>query len=179
MSKHNDTYKTFAQTMLASANERHARATELEAIHNNTDDDDTKREYLRTRTHAEYDAKVSGMSESAQRFACDVLNADASNIAKQSRELKKRMIAACESAANKVRTRDKAMNAFIDTLKSGNRKQFTLEQVQTIMQHKTATQARNLRTILQYFGALEKCDADSFTVKRDHALIVALIEAAK
>lgn len=169
--------KSFLQTVSLSSSERAARATELSAQLEQHDDEDTKKEYQRTMTHAIYDAKLSGMSEQAAKFVVEQLSVDASKIVAQSRELKKRTIAAAESAASGAPAKDKALRAFIAALKK--RKTFTLEQLASIMQHNTTTQASYLKTMLDYFGALESYDKDAkkLTVNKDHALIVALIAA--
>ena len=170
--------KSFLADALKSANERGARATELSAQLEQHDDDDTKKEYQRTVTHALFDAKLSGMSESAAKFVVEELNADASAIVQQSRELKKRTIAAAESAASGTPSKDKALRAFVAALK-GKRKVFTLDQIAQIMQHNTTTQASYLKTMLDFYGALESYDKDEkkLTVNKDHALIKALIAA--
>lgn len=172
------TVKTFMTITAKSAEQRANAAAELEATHAKTNDEDIKREAQRTATHARYDAKLSMMSESAATFAVETLNVDANKIVNASRELKKRMIAMCESAATGAPLRDKALYAFVQTLKSGKKSVFSISDVQSIMNHATPTQASYMKTAFLTFNACEyNAHEKKITVKRDSDLIKALIAA--
>jgi hypothetical protein len=178
MTKVKASVKNFLTISAQSSEQRAQAAAELEAQHAQHQDDDVKREAQRVATHARYDAKLSVMSEKAATFAVDVLNCDANKIVNASRELKKRLIAICESAANNAAIKDKALAAFIAQLKSSKKSAYTLSEIQSIMSHATTTQASYMKTAFLMFNACEYSSTEKkVTIKRDSNLIKALIAA--
>lgn len=102
-------------------------------------------------THERYTEALSNMSEKALA-SLNKYKIDASELAKQSRELKKRSIAILEALANKQRVNDRALDAVLQYIVAKDAASMSLMQVQNQMQHETTTQAQYFKTCAMFFN---------------------------
>lgn len=102
-------------------------------------------------THERYSEALANMSEKALA-SLNKYKVDASALAIQSRELKKRSIAILEALANKTRVNDRALDAVLQYIVAKDAASMTLLQVQNQMQHETTTQAQYFKTCAMFFN---------------------------
>ena len=102
-------------------------------------------------THEKYATALSEMSEKALA-ALNTYKVEASELATQSRELKKRSIAILEALATKQRVKDTALDAVLQYIVAKDAVSMTLEQIRHQMQHKTTTQAQYFKTCAIFFN---------------------------
>lgn len=102
-------------------------------------------------THERYTEALASMSEKALA-SLSKYKVDASALASQSRELKKRSIAILEALATKQRVNDRALDAVLQYIVAKDAAAMTLEQVRSQMQHETTTQAQYFKTCAIFFN---------------------------
>lgn len=117
--------------------------------------EDEKREheklYMRARTHERYNSALSNMSDKALQ-ALIKLKVSESELAAQSRELKKRSIAILEAVAHAQRVDDRALDAVLQRLAAKRESKLSIAQIQREMQHQTATQASYFKTCALFYN---------------------------
>lgn len=101
-------------------------------------------------THERYTEALSNMSDKALQ-SLNKYKINASELAAQSRELKKRSIAILEALVNKTRVNDRALDAVLQYIVAKDAAAMTLEQVRSQMQHETTTQAQYFKTCAMFF----------------------------
>lgn len=102
-------------------------------------------------THERYSEALANMSEKALA-SLNKYKVDASALATQSRELKKRSIAILEALASKQKVNDRALDAVLQYIVAKDAASMTLLQVQNQMQHETTTQAQYFKTCAIFFN---------------------------
>jgi hypothetical protein len=102
-------------------------------------------------THERYTEALSNMSEKALQ-SLNKYKVNASELASQSRELKKRSIAILEALATKQRVNDRALDAVLQYIVAKDAAAMSLEAVRTQMQHETTTQAQYFKTCAIFFN---------------------------
>jgi len=102
-------------------------------------------------THERYTNALANMSEKALA-SLNKYKINATELAKQSRELKKRSIAIIEAIVTKQRVNDRALDAVLQYIVAKDAASMTLEQVRTQMQHETTTQAQYFKTCAIFFN---------------------------
>lgn len=105
----------------------------------------------RAQTHETYNAALADMSDKALALL-HAHKLDATALAAQSRECKKRTEKMLEAVAHSTRVKDIALDALLQRLAVKRDASLTLAQIQREMQHKTETQASYFKTFAKFFN---------------------------
>lgn len=153
----------FKNTFAAAAeNERAAKEQAIEKIAA-AQSDEEKSEFSkvakRSATHERFNEALANMSEKALA-ALSKYKVDASALAQQSRELKKRSIAILEALAHSQRVDDKALDAVLQRLAAKDDHTLTIAQIQREMMHETDTQASYFKNCALFYKFAQYSKAD-------------------
>lgn len=147
---------------VAAANERAAKEQALEKI-SAAQSEEEKSEFVkvakRSATHERFNEALASMSDKALQ-ALAKYKVDASTLAQQSRELKKRSIAILEALAHSQRVDDKALDAVLQRLAAKDDAQLSIAQVQREMMHETDTQASYFKNCALFYKFAQYSKAD-------------------
>lgn len=152
MSKAIEAIKTVFATAAAAENEVKTLAlAKVENAQSDEERDEFTKTAKRAHTHERYNEALASMSsEALQQLA--KLKVDATALAAQSRELKKRSIAIVEAIAHSKRVDDRALDALLQRLAAKRDSKLSLEQIKREMQHETTTQAQYFKTCALFFS---------------------------
>lgn len=145
----NETIKATKEAILNAANKR------LENFeHKQAKEDIDYRDLSVEITHAKYNASLLELDAKTMQYTVKK-NINLSDAVNQSREYKKRLKAFLTACAHRDASKlDKALAALQQALKAQQRDAITVEEVQRIMQHSTATQANYFKKFAHELGVV-------------------------
>lgn len=145
----NEQIKATKEAILSAANKR------LENFeHKQAKEDIDYRDLSVEITHAKYNASLLELDAKTMQYTVKK-NINLSDAVNQSREYKKRLKAFLTACAHRDASKlDKALAALQQALKAQQRDAITVEEVQRIMQHSTATQANYFKKFAHELGVV-------------------------
>ena len=154
------------QNAIIDASKKRIENYEAKAQRNETD----YRELTVEVTHAKYNASLLDLDAKAVKYTIDK-NINLASAVNESREYKKRLKSFLEACANSDASKlDKALAKLQTHLKTSDAKTISVQQVATIMEHSTTTQASYFKKFGTILGVVssERSNQVPMTINRDN-----------